>query len=77
LGGVKALALYALGVDRTRVVDRQALIYAATLLALALPAAIASHNQFVGIEVAVASACVIGVGVVRAHPAERSRTLHS
>jgi hypothetical protein len=77
IGVVGGLALYALGVDRTRVVDRQALIYAATLLALALPAAIASHNQLVGIEVAVASACVIGVGVVRVRPAERGRTLRS
>jgi hypothetical protein len=71
IGVVGGLALYALGVDRTRVVDRQALIYAATLLALALPAAIASHNQLVGIEVAVASACVIGVGVVHAQPRDR------
>lgn len=77
IGVVGGIALYALGVGRTRVVDRQALIFAATLLALALPVAIASHNQLVGIEVAVASACIIGVGVVRAHPAERGRTLHS
>jgi hypothetical protein len=71
IGVVGGLALYALGVHRTRVVDRQALIYAAMLLALALPAAIVLHSQLVGIEVAVASACVIGVGIVRAQPPHR------
>jgi hypothetical protein len=68
IGVIGGIALYALGVHRTRVVDRQALIFAATLLALALPAAIALHSQLVGIEVAVASAGIIGVGIVRAQP---------
>lgn len=72
---IGGLALYALGVHRTRVVDRQALIYAAALLLLALLAAIAMHSQLVGIEVAVASACVIGLGIVRAQPRGRRRRM--
>jgi len=59
------LALYAFGIDRTKVVDRHAIIYAVTLLALGFPVALALHSQLAGIELAVASAWVMGFGIWR------------
>jgi hypothetical protein len=69
-------ALYLFGVARTQVVEGHALVLAVVLVLLARPAAIASHNQFAGIELSLAAACVTGVGAMAggsfARPGKRS-----
>jgi hypothetical protein len=58
--------LYLLGVARSQVVERHALVLAVLLVLLALPVAIASRNQLAGIELALAGACAAGVGAIAA-----------
>lgn len=67
-------ALYVLGVARTRVVERHALVLAVVLLLLALPVAIASNSQLAGLEVAFAAACAAGVGAMTADSGSRGAT---
>jgi signal transduction histidine kinase len=59
-------ALYALGVARSGVVERRALVLAVVLLLLALPVAIASDSSPVGIGLALVAACAAGVGAMAA-----------
>jgi hypothetical protein len=59
-------ALYVLGVARSRVVERRALVLAVVLVLLALPVAIASDSSPVGIGLALAAACAAGVGAMAA-----------
>jgi hypothetical protein len=57
-------ALYLLGVARSQVVERHALVLAVVLVLLALLLATASRNQLVGIELALGAACAAGVGAM-------------
>jgi hypothetical protein len=59
-------ALYLLGVVRSHVVEWRALVLTVALLLLAIPVAIAPINQVAGIELALAAACVAGVGAMAA-----------
>jgi hypothetical protein len=69
VGAVLALlgfALYVLGIARSQVVERHALILAVVLLLLALPVAIAFDSRAAGIGLALAAACAAGVGGIAA-----------
>jgi len=69
VGAILALlgfALYVLGVARSQVVERHALVFAVALLLLALPVAIASDSSPAGIGLALAAACAAGVGALAA-----------
>ena len=63
---VAGVALYAVGLDRTGVIDRHALLVALTLLALAVATVATPWNQVVGIELAAAAAVAAGLGAGRA-----------
>lgn len=72
-------ALYVLGVARSQVVERHALVLAVGFLLLALPVTIASDNSPVGIGLALAAAWAAGIGAIagggkRTPPGEQSST---
>jgi hypothetical protein len=59
-------ALYVLGVARSQVVERHALVVAVVLLLLAVPVTIAFNSSHAGIGLALAAACAAGVGAMTA-----------